>query len=213
MSNKLRVQGFYTLSRATGNVLLGADEFRLSHADAQPDLGGSGYGGRKDVSVNPLDPNCSDVCKGDLFTDARHKVTFGATYSAPWGINLSGVFRYRSATPYLAYDGRDLNGDGYNIDLAPGEHLMDKRGHSFEQTDIAISKDFLFTGSVGIEIIAQVFNIFNATNPAYYNGRRYNVDDNGNPIPNPDFGKPQAFAGDTHQGEQRLLQLAARVHF
>jgi len=25
--------------------------------------------------------------------------------------------------------------------------------------------------------------------------------------------KPFAFAGDTHQGEQRLLQLAARVHF
>jgi hypothetical protein len=75
------------------------------------------------------------------------------------------------------------------------------------------SPGFIFTGSVGIEIIAQVFNIFNATNPAYYNGRRMIFDDNGNAIPNPDFGKPQAYAGDTHQGEQRLLQLAARVHF
>jgi len=209
VSNKLRFQGFYTLSHATGNILLGADEFRLTHTDAQPDLGGSGYGGRKDVSVNPLDPNCDDICKGSLFTDARHKVTFGATYSAPWGINLSGVFRYRSATPYLAYDGRDLNGDGYNIDLQPGQLLMNKRGHSFEQTDIAISKDFLFTGTVGVEVIAQIFNIFNSTNPAYYDGRRNFADG----TPNPDFGKPQAFAGDTHQGEQRLLQLAARVHF
>ncbi|HET9795560.1 MAG TPA: TonB-dependent receptor, partial [Thermoanaerobaculia bacterium] len=209
VSNKLRFQGFYTLSHATGNVLLGADEFRLTHSDAQPDLGGSSYGGRKDVSVNPLDPNCHDICKGDLFTDARHKVTLGGTYSAPWGINVSGVIRYRSATPYLAYDGRDLNGDGYNIDLQPGHHLMEARGHSFEQTDIAISKDFTFTGSLGVEIIAQVFNIFNATNPAYYNGRQFLADG----TPNPDFGKPQAFAGDTHQGEQRLLQLAARVHF
>ena len=209
VSNKFRLQGFYTLSRATGNVLLGADEFRITHADAQPDLSGGGYGGRKDVSVNPLDPNCSDVCKGELFTDARHKVTFGATYAGPWGLNFSGVFRYRSATPYLAYDGRDLNGDGYNIDLAPGQHLMNKRGHSFEQTDIAISKDFVFTGSIGIEIIAQVFNIFNASNPAYYDGQRFSPDG----TPNSKFGQPQAFAGDTHQGEQRLLQLAARLHF
>ena len=209
LSDKLRFQGFYTLSHATGNVLLGADEFRLTHSDAQPDLGGSSYGGRKDVSVNPLDPNCKDVCKGNLFTDARHKITLGAVYSAPWGINVSGVFRYRSATPFLEYDGRDLNGDGYNLDLDPGHSLLDARGHSFEQTDIAFSKDFIFSGSVGIEIIAQVFNVFNASNPAYYNGRRFFADG----TPNPQFGKPQAFAGDTHQGEQRLLQLAARVHF
>jgi hypothetical protein len=213
VSEKLRFQGFYTLSHATGNILLGADEFRLTHSDAQPDLGGSGYGGRKDVSVNPLDPNCHDICQGNLFTDARHKVTFGATYAAPWGVNVSGVFRYRSATPFLEYDGRDLNGDGYNVDLDPGHHLLDARGHSFEQTDIAVSKDFMIGGGVGIEVIAQVFNIFNASNPAYYNGRRMIFDDNGNAIPNPAFGKPQAFAGDTHQGEQRLLQLAARVHF
>jgi hypothetical protein len=209
VSNKLRFQGFYTLSHATGNILLGADEFRLTHSDAQPDLGGSSYGGRKDVSVNPLDPNCHDICKGNLFTDARHKVTFGGIYSAPWGINVSGVFRYRSATPFLAYDGRDLNGDGYNIDLQPGNHLLDQRAHSFEQTDIAVSKDFLIGGAFGIEVIAQVFNIFNSTNPAYYNGRRFFADG----TPNPDYGKPQAFAGDTHQGEQRLLQLAARIHF
>jgi hypothetical protein len=208
-TDKLRFQGFYTLSRSTGNVLLGADEFRLTHIESQPDLGGGGYGGHKDVSVNPLDPNCHDICQGNLLTDARHKVTVGATYTAPWDINVSGVFRYHSARPVLVYDGRDLNGDGYNVDLAPGQLLASGRGHSFEQADIALSKDFTFTGSIGIEIIAQVFNIFNASNPTYYNGRRFNTDG----TPNPDFGKPFAFSGDTHQGEQRLLQLAARVHF
>jgi hypothetical protein len=208
VSDKLRLQGFYTLSRATGNVLIGADEFRITHPNSQPDLGGSSYGGRKDVSVNPLNPNCHDICSGPLFTDARHKVTLGATYTAPYGISLSGVFRYRSALPFLEYDGRDLNGDGYALDLVPGHSLDDARGHSFEQTDISVAKTFNF-GPVGVDVIAQVFNIFNAKNPGLYIGNRN--DKNGNP--NPTFGTPSTFAGDPLQGEQRLLQLGARVHF
>jgi hypothetical protein len=209
VSDKFRLQGFYTLSRITGNTLLGADEFRLSHADHQPDLGGSGYGGRKDVSVNYLNPNCHDICSGPLFTDARHKVTFGAIYSAPYGITVSGVFRYRSALPFLEYNGQDLNGDGWTIDLDPGHHLNDARGHSFEQTDLSLSKDFTISGAVGVEVIAQVFNIFNATNPGHYIGNRN--DKQGNP--NPNFGTPSVYAGDPLQGEQRLLQFGARVHF
>ncbi len=209
VSNKLRFQGFYTLSRTTGNVLIGADEFRITHADTQPDLGGGGYGGRKDVSVNFLNPNCHDICSGPLFTDARHKVTFGAIYTAPYQINISGVFRYRSALPFLEYNGQDLNGDGWTIDLDPGHHLNDARGHSFEQTDLSVSKDFTFSGAVGIEVIAQVFNVFNAKNPGHYRGNRN--DQSG--TPNPNFGQPTTYAGDPLQGEQRLVQFGARVHF
>ena len=209
LSDKLRLQGFYTLSKITGNVLGGADEFRLTSALFQPDLGGGNYGGRKDVSINPLDPNCHSVCDGPLNTDARHKVTFGATYSAPYGVVVSGVFRYRSAQPYLVFDGRDLNGDGYNLDLAPGTTLNQGRGHSFEQTDLSVSRDFMLGGGVGIELTAQLFNLFNAKNPDHFHGRQN--DSAGNPLPT--FGQPTVYAGDAGQGEQRLLQFAARVHF
>jgi hypothetical protein len=209
LSDKLRLQGFYTLSKITGNILGGADEFRLTSGLFQPDLGSGGYGGRKDVSINPLDPNCHDICSGPIFTDARHKITLGATYTGPFGMNFSGVFRYRSAQPVLVFDGRDLNHDGYNVDLAPGRKLDDGLGHSFEQTDLSVSKDFMIGGGVGIELIAQLFNVFNAKNPNGYHGRQNDASG----VPLATFGQPSKYAGDALQGEQRLLQLAARVHF
>jgi Carboxypeptidase regulatory-like domain/TonB dependent receptor-like, beta-barrel len=204
VSQKLILQGFYTYANARGNVLVGADEFRLTAGTFQPDLVG---GTRKDVSVNPLDPLCS-YCSGPLDTDAHHRVTIGATYSAPWGLVLSSVLRYRSALPFMIYDSTIdgvTNKDGFTIDLPPGVgHVNEGRGHSFTQFDLRVSKDFPISGSFGIEVLAEVFNLFNATNPAGYRGD----------ISDPStFGTPSKYAGDPLQGEQRLLQIGARVHF
>src|SRR5882724_7280582 len=194
------LQGFYTYSETTGNVLAGTDEFRLTDTGHQPDLGG---GTRRDVSVNPLNPLCS-ACFGPLNTDARHRVTLAGTYRAPLGFNLSGVFRYHSAQPYTEQAGVDLNGDGYAVDLPPGvSHVNSLRFGSFEQFDIRIGKEFTLPNHMGIEVIAEVFNVFNAKNAVKYNGN----------VTSPDFGKPSAFAGDPLQGEQRLAQLGLRIHF
>jgi len=176
----------------------------LTRSTFQPDLVG---GTRKDVSVNPLDPQCS-YCSGPLDTDAHHRVTFGATYSAPWGIGVSGVLRYVSALPFMIYDSTidgTTNKDGFTIDLPPGVgHVNEGRGHSFTQFDLRVSKDFPIAGTFGIEVLAEVFNLFNATNPAGYRG------DISKPAT---FGTPSKYAGDPLQGEQRLLQFGARVHF
>jgi hypothetical protein len=200
VSQEFTLQGFYTYGNARGNVLVGADEFRLTDAGFQPDLKG---GPRKDVSVNPLNPNCG-ACFGALDTDAHHRVTIGATYLAPYGVGVSGVFRYRSALPFMIYSGKDLNGDGFSVDLPPGTHVNQGRGSSFSQFDLRLSKDFIFTGTVGIEILAEVFNIFNAKNPAGFRGDITQT---------ASFGQPSKYAGDPLQGEQRLLQFGARVHF
>jgi hypothetical protein len=187
------LQGFYTLSEAEGNVLAGADEFRLLDAGAQADVGG---GARADRSINPLDPQCGR-CFGPLYTDARHRLTFGGTYNAPFGINVSGMFRYRSALPYLEHANADLNGDGIIVDLRPGvDHVNTGRGFSFQQLDLRLSKEFRFD-EFGIELIGEVFNVLNEKNPAV-----------------PDrFGEATAFAGDPAQGEQRLAQLGLRLRF
>ena len=60
-----------------GNVLSGADEFRLSNLDYQPDLAIG-----RDVSVNPLNP-VRDACIGPLNTDARHRLTVAGVYTFP----------------------------------------------------------------------------------------------------------------------------------
>jgi hypothetical protein len=189
---KYELQGFYTLSQAEGTVLAGADEFRLGDGNFQTDY-------QTDRTINSRNPQCGD-CKGPLYTDARHRLTFGGIMNLPWDMKFAGFFRYRSALPYNELDPNlaDRNGDGYTGDLAPGvDHVNTGRGSSFSQFDIRLSKDFIFTGDFGLEILAEVFNVFNSKNPATFDR----------------FGEPHAWAGDPFQGEQRLAQLGARIHF
>ena len=176
-------------------MLAGADEFRLTDGGAQADVSGTRL--RRDQSINPLDPLCN-ACFGPLHTDAKNRLTFGGIYRALWEIVLSGMFCYHSGFFYLEHAQADLNGDGTILDLRPGvSHVNSGRGASFSQFDFRVSKDFTFGSGWGIEVLAEVFNVFNETNPA-----------------RPDrFGNPSAFAGDPLQGEQRLAQLGARVHF
>jgi outer membrane receptor protein involved in Fe transport len=192
LNDKLEMQAFYTYSEATGNVLAGADEFRITDGGAQIDMGGP----RRDVSANPLDPQCSK-CFGPLNTDANNRVTLSAVYRAPLGINLSGMYRYRSALPYTVFAAQDLNGDGFLYDFPGGQGVNTERGDSFSQLDLRISKEFTFANDFGLELIGEVFNVFNEENPAVFNR----------------FGVPSAYAGDPLQGEQRLAQLGVRFRF
>lgn len=198
VSQKLVLQGFYTYSEAEGNVLAGADEFRLTDVGHQPALSAG-----RDVSVNPLDPLC-DACFGPLNTDARHRITLGGTWLGPWGVTVGGMFRYRSATPYTVFDGRDLNDDGFRIDLPPDvSHVNSARGDSFSQLDLRLSKEIKFTDALALEVIGEVFNVFNEENPAGFVGNRTSEA----------FGQPSNFAGDPLQGEQRLAQFGLRLRF
>jgi hypothetical protein len=194
-SAKFELQGFYTYSQTEGNVLLGSDEFRITGNEPQSDIHGVRI--RRDQSVNPLDPLC-DACFGPLYTDAKHRFTIGAVYRGPWGMNFSGMFRYRSALPYTEHANADINGDGVSLDLLPGvEHVNTGRAFSFSQLDLRVSKDFIIAGNFGIEVLAELFNVFNETNPN-----------------RPDrFGNANTYAGDPLQGEQQLWQLGARIHF
>jgi hypothetical protein len=195
--SNFEAQGFYTLSRSKGNILAGADEFRVVDAGHQVDT-------IRDTSVSPFNPNCS-ACNGPLDTDSRHKVTLSTVYRAPYGINMSGILRWHSGTPYTvyAYDAAgtskvDVNGDGYKQDLAPGHSTVnDARGPSFSQVDVRLSKEFRLSGNYGFEIIGEVFNLFNAKNATAFDS----------------FGNTFAYAGDPGQGEQRLIQLGGRFRF
>ena len=70
-------------------------------------------------------------------------------------------------------------------------------GASFSQLDLRLAKTFNFAKDLGIELYAEMFNVFNSKNPALYTAT----------------GTPSAWAGDPYQGEQRLLQLGARFFF
>ena len=208
IGTNFEAQGFYTYSKSTGNVLAGADEFRITDVNHQPDLGGV-----RDNTVNPLDPSCS-ACFGPLNTDARNRVTLSAVYRAPFAINVSGILRYHSGLPYTEWTGADINGDGYRFDLAPGvTHVNSLRGASFTQLDMRLSHEFKTVGSFGVELIGEVFNLTNAKNPAGYNGNCGFSTATQQCKAIGDFFKPTAFAGDPAQGEARLAQLGIRLKF
>src|SRR5205814_4111325 len=95
LGSNFEAQGFYTYSKSRGNILAGADEFRVTDAGWQTDT-------IRDTSVNPLNPDCN-ACNGPLDTDATHRITLSTVYRAPFGINLSGIVRYHSAFPYTVY--------------------------------------------------------------------------------------------------------------
>lgn len=198
VSDHFEFQAFYTWSETDGNVLAGADEFRLTNTGHQPDLGGTA----RDASVNALNPLC-DACFGPLNTDAEHRFTLSGVYRAPLGIVVSGVLRYRSGLPYTEHLGFDANGDGFNLDLAPGTSVNSRRGASFTQVDVRVSKQFDLPSGLSIEVIGEVFNLLDDENPAGFVGSQAS----------PNFGRAQFFAGDSGQGEQRVAQLGLRLRF
>jgi len=70
---------------------------------------------------------------------------------------------------------------------------------------VRLGKEFNF-GPVGLELIAEMFNVFNEKNPAGYT---LVFDANGLPT----GAVPSFYAGDPLQGEQRLTQVGLRVRF
>jgi hypothetical protein len=217
LGTQFELQGFYTYSHTTGNVLAGADEFRITDAGHQGDLRGV-----RDQSIDPYDPLC-DACTGPLNTDQKHRVTLSGLYKAPYAINVAGIFRYHSGTPYTEWAGADIScgptgtvnqcKDGYNFDLAPGvTHVNSLRGSSFSQFDVRLSKDFKFFNNYGVEVIGEIFNLLNAKNAANFNGN-CSVNAAGQCTFTGGYGQASTFAGDPGQGEQRLAQLGIRITF
>jgi hypothetical protein len=217
LGTQFELQGFYTYSHTTGNILAGADEFRITDAGHQGDLRTV-----RDQTIDPYDPLC-DACTGPLNTDQKHRVTLSGLYKAPLAINVAGIFRYHSGTPYTEWAGSDIScgptgtvlkcADGYNFDLAPGvTHVNSLRGSSFSQFDVRVSKDFKFFNNYGVEVIGEIFNLLNAKNAANFNGNCA-VDATGKCTFTGGFGQASTFAGDPGQGEQRLAQLGIRITF
>jgi hypothetical protein len=199
LTTSFQFQGSYTLSKVEGNILPGSDEFRLGSPGVCTHCA-------LDFRLGPED---DPRMVGPLTPDARHRIVLAGIANLPWDFTVSGFFRANSAKPFNAFVTTDLNGDGLNYDT-PEEHVNSRRGESFSQLDLRVSKFFQFGDRFRVEGIFEVFNLFNSENPAAnrQGGNEINGDLN-----DPDFGAPNTFAGDPGQSEQRLAQLGFRIEF
>jgi hypothetical protein len=220
MEKHVSFNAWYALSKATGLGGLGIDELTTNLVQD---------------STNPF----ADVQWGpSQRTDARHKFTVSAVFELPWTINVSPIFRYRSALPMQIWTGYDVNNDGTNNDIYTKAYQFDGvddkgvatwkelgacttincgRGAAQAVFNLRMSKSFALPHNMKIEAIAEVFNLLNATNPGFGAGSpsagRLFTGTASAPVSNAAFMVPTAYAGDAGQTEQRVWQVGFRFTF
>lgn len=125
--------------------------------------------------------------------DRRHTLVASGAYLLPMDVTVGAVWNYRSARPFSARAGVDLNADGANTDYVPGttknvfnrgnddamlalvNNWRASRGQApipasqivtdeFQRVDVRVSKQIGLGGARRADVILQVFNLFGRDN-------------------------------------------------
>jgi Carboxypeptidase regulatory-like domain/TonB dependent receptor len=152
--------------------------------------------------------------RGRSDNDQRHVLAVSGTLAAPetsngglWrrvvaGFQLSSIFRYGSALPFNITTGGDRNLDSNVNDRPLGVARNAGEGFDFASFDLRLSRRIRFTERLGLEVIAEGFNMFNRANFQLPNGTF------GTGVtPNANFGSPTAAA------DPRQIQFGLRLSF
>ncbi|MGH9657342.1 MAG: TonB-dependent receptor, partial [Bryobacteraceae bacterium] len=149
-------------------------------------------------------------------TDARHSGALAAVFQFK-GFTISPIYIFKSPLPVSTIEGLDLNANGERNDIPAKAYQFDGigkpakeigncetyncgRGAWRTQFNIRGSRGFRLMGNARIEAIAEVFNLFNVSNPIGFVTTRLL----GTGLPNVNFMQPISFAGDFQQPEQRV---------
>lgn len=138
--------------------------------------------------------------------DERHRISINAIVDLPWGFLLSGWGTFATGRPYLVYLGTDDNNDGVitndyppegrNAGREPGYNFIFKHVFAYRNVNLRLSKTFHYRG-YNLELMLDVFNVFNWTNFGSYVGRMNLAT----------FGRP------TTAGAPRQIQLGTKLSF
>jgi len=133
------------------------------------------------------DEDCWERAYGRMRNDARHKLTASGTADLPLGLQLSGIFYYRSAYPWNAVYAGDPNLDGISGDYVD-YNRNSREGFDEMWLNLRLSW-YLNISNARLQLIAEIYNVTNRTN--FYDV--YNViegDQFGNPL---SAGAPRQF--------------------
>ena len=108
--------------------------------------------------------------------DQRHRLVVSGSFQAPakgadesWqralhGFQLSYIYTYASRLPFNVLLGSDRNFDTNNNDRPVGVGRNTGTGFDFASFDLRLSRRFRLTEHVGLDVLAEGFNIFNRAN-------------------------------------------------
>jgi hypothetical protein len=164
--------------------------------------------------------------------DRRHRLVTSGIVRLPWEIQFSAIGDFRSSLPFSPSTNLDLNLDGYTgdlpADILPGSGCRSlnldaintfRRSRNltpvtevdcpaFANVDLRASK-FFQIGRSRLEVIAQLFNMFDRANFAISSGNMQAGNDaNGRPL----FGQPASLAPNIN-APARQGEIAVRIQF
>lgn len=157
----------------------------------------------------------------------RHKVVIAAVLESPWrggkdasvgerifsDFQLSPILRYNSPHPFNLLAGTNVNNDRHSTnDRPPGAGRNTGIGPNYISMDLRLSRQIRINENVGLQLIAEGFNIFNRTNYASVNNvvgviaPPFNLQGTSALTPSQPLGFTSAFP-------KRQLQFAVRLNF
>ncbi len=137
---------------------------------------------------------------GPSLNDIRHTLNAGVNWTGPWGILLGASGTFLSGAPYNITTGTDDNADGNLTERPPGVGHNSGRGASTWTVNAQLAK-VIPIGSARIQVLVEVFNLFDHTNPAGYFG-----------VVGPELGQPTRSADSLGLGP-RSVQFGLRIDF
>lgn len=158
-----------------------------------------------DFGSSYIDENHREWDYGPAPDDVRHNFVVNGTYQVPrTALNVGAIFRFNTGRPYSASAGADLNADGVNNDRAPGfeDDPNSFRMDSLYRTDIRLAYRLGLTGDRRLEVIGELFNVFNQTYFTSVNNTWGTT-----ATPRPTFGQPLTAA------DPRVAQIGFRFLF
>jgi hypothetical protein len=203
----------YTFQKATSTIGTSVDELNANNL--------------QDATLLYDDPKVN----GPATRIPTHLLTMAAVLQLKGGFQISPLFIFRTALPVAITEGADLNKNSENNDLPAKAYEFDGfnsdgsvkvkeigdcktwgcgRGAKQSQFNLRGSKRFTIHGSMTIEAIAEVFNLFNAKNPSAFTTTR--TISAGTAL-NPTFMAPTTYSGDFQQPDQRVGQVGFRFTF
>ena len=111
-----------------------------------------------------------DLDFGPSDNDVRRRFTGNVVYQLPFGINAGAIVTANSAAPYNHTTGRDDNLDFVSNDRPAGVRFNALRGDSLFSTDLRLTKKFFLDEVKNVEVMWEMFNVFNTANLTDYNG-------------------------------------------
>jgi hypothetical protein len=146
--------------------------------------------------------------------DQRHRLTVNGSFYTPktdagsfikqfyGNFQFSYIFTYASRLPFNIVTGNDRNGDTNNNDRPVNAGRNTGRGFDYSSLDLRLSRKFMFSEKISLELLAEAFNIFNRANYS---------------VPNNTFGTGAlplaAFGRPTAAFDPRQIQLGFRFNF